>query len=151
MYGKLKETGQEVTPKSACIYLFDRVCIYLPIWSEINESRYFANPDVEKLLLKLETRGRQLEYESVSLVTLKSAGDGNPKGSISDSKSKGAESRRFKNDQNSGPPQGQGQRQRQQSPGRYYQDNNRNNKKEDTSHRENRYCEPCDRKHPGDC
>jgi hypothetical protein len=118
VYGKLKKTGQEVAPKSACTYLFDRVRMYLPVWSEINESRYFANPDVEKLLLELETRGHQLEYEGVSLATLKSAGDGNPKGSVSDSKSKGAESGGFKNDQNSGPPQGQGQRQRQQSPGR---------------------------------
>ena len=113
MYGKLKETGQEVTPKSACIHLFDRVRMYLPVWSEINESQYFADPDVEKLLLELETRGPQLEYEGMSLATLRSNGDRNPRESVSDSKSKGAESGGIKNDQNNGPPQGQGHSQRQ--------------------------------------
>jgi hypothetical protein len=57
-YRKLKETRQEVISKSVCIYLFDRVRMYLPVWSEINESRYFEDPDVEKLLLEVETHGR---------------------------------------------------------------------------------------------
>ena len=67
LYGKLKETGQEVTAKSACIHLFEKIRMYLPIWVEINEARYFDTLDVEKLLLELETRGRQLEYEGVLL------------------------------------------------------------------------------------
>jgi hypothetical protein len=58
LYGKLKETGQEVIKKSACIHLFDRVRGYLNIWCEINEARFLSDPDVEKLLLELETRGR---------------------------------------------------------------------------------------------
>jgi hypothetical protein len=36
--------------------------MYLPVWSEINESRYFADPDVEKLLLELETCLSNISY-----------------------------------------------------------------------------------------
>jgi hypothetical protein len=84
LYGKLKESGQEVTLKSACIHLFDKVRIYLPVWAEINEARYFTQPDIEKLLLELETRGRQLEYDGVTLANLRSNGDRNPKDFISE-------------------------------------------------------------------
>lgn len=140
LYGKLKETGQEVTQKSACIHLFDKVRGYLPIWSEINESRYFADPDVEKLLLELETRGRQLEYEGVTLATLRSAGDKYPKASVSSSKSEGADSEENKISLKEGWPQGQSQV-------HVHYDRN----KEGTSQRENRLCNICTKAHPGDC
>ena len=91
LYGKLKETGQEVTKKSACIHLFDRVRGYLNIWCEINEARFLSDPDVEKLLLELETRGRQLEYEGVTLANLKANGDKNPKDHVSGPSNRGLE------------------------------------------------------------
>jgi hypothetical protein len=75
LYGKLKETGQEVTPKSACIHLFNRVRMYLPVWTEINQTVYSLNPNVERLLLELETQGRQLEYEGLLLANLKTNGE----------------------------------------------------------------------------
>jgi hypothetical protein len=157
LYGKLRETGQEVTAKSACIHLFDKVRMYLPIWAEINEARYFENPDVEKLLLELETRGRQLEYEGVSLANLKANGDKNPKEYVSDFRTRGAEEDKYRKEQNiqtDSQPQGQGQGQRQSSAGGSHQSNNRgdrNHRKESTPQRERRYCERCDKSHPGDC
>jgi hypothetical protein len=45
--------------------------MYLPVWTEINEQRYFTNPDIDKLLLELESKGRQLEYDGVTLANLK--------------------------------------------------------------------------------
>jgi hypothetical protein len=90
LYMKLKESGQEVTRKSACIHLFKKVKMYLPVWAEINEQRYFTDPDIDKLLLELESKGRQLEYDSITLANLKSNSDRNPKEFISESRSKGA-------------------------------------------------------------
>jgi flagellin-specific chaperone FliS len=67
LYEKLKESGQEVTLKSSCIHLFEKVRTFLPIWTEINESQYYSQPNVKKLLLELETHGRQLEYDGITV------------------------------------------------------------------------------------
>jgi hypothetical protein len=70
LYGKLKETGQEVTVKLASIHLFDKIRMYVPIWVEINKARYLFGPNLDRLLLELETRSRQLEYDGVLLANL---------------------------------------------------------------------------------
>src|SRR5438045_9388725 len=54
LFHKLKETGQEVTQKSACIHLFKKVQMYLPIWCEVNEKHFIMNLDWEKCLQDLE-------------------------------------------------------------------------------------------------
>ena len=100
LYTKFRECGQEVTCKSACIHLFQKVKMYLPIWAEINEIRFLTEPDVDKLLLELESRGRQLEYEGVTLTNLKAYGDRNPRESVSDSKSKGAAKKNERTEEN---------------------------------------------------
>jgi hypothetical protein len=156
LYGKLKETGQEVTAKLASIHLFDKIRMYVPIWVEINEARYLLEPDLDRLLLELETRGRQLEYDGVSLANLRANGDRNPNEHVSDSKPKGAAKRNEKTeekiDQNTGLPQGQTQSQRQKSEARnHHFDRDRNNQKVSTSRKEPRFCEPCNKWHSGDC
>src|SRR5580692_4196353 len=144
LHSKLKETDQEVSRKATCIHMFDRVRTYLPVWCEINEARFLADPDVEKLLLELESRGRQLEYKGVTLASLKAKGDRSPGDHVSGSGSKGTESERKqkseKNYQNNGQPQGQP-----------HHKNRDGNEKESTSQRERRYCDRCDKTHPGDC
>jgi hypothetical protein len=45
--------------------------MYLLVWAEINKSKYLLDPDVDKVLLELEFRGRQFEYNSVTLANLK--------------------------------------------------------------------------------
>jgi hypothetical protein len=90
LYGKLKETGQEVIAKLASIHLFDKIRMYLSIWVEINKTRYLMDPDLDKLLLELETRGRQLEYDNVTLVNLRSHGNQNLKEFVSESQGKRA-------------------------------------------------------------
>ena len=150
LYTKLKESGQEVTPKTACIHLFDKIRAYLPIWVEINETRYLLEPDFEKLLLELETRGRQLEYDGVSLANLCTNGDRNPKDYISNSKTRGAAEKQKKDEeinQNNSLPQGQDYRQQQKSDGRNHHD--KDNQKFGTSQKQ--FCEPCDKWHSGDC
>ena len=80
-----------MTAKSACIHLFETIRIYLPIWAEINEARYFDTPDVEKLPLELETRSRQLEYEGILLANLKANRDKDSKEHVSTSITREAE------------------------------------------------------------
>ena len=152
----VRKPGQEVTAKSACIHLFEKIRMYLPIWAEINEARYFDTPDVEKLLLKLETRDRQLEYEGVLLANLKANGDKNPKEYVSGSKTRGAEFNQYHKEesaQTDGLSQGQSQSQRQSSAGGSHHSNkgDKNHRKDATSQRERRYCEHCDKSYPGDC
>ena len=156
LYGKLKETGQEVTAKLASIYLFDKIRMYIPIWVEINEARYLLEPDLDRLLLELETCGRQLEYDGISLANLRVNGDCNPNEYVSDSKSKGAAKRNEKTEekinQNTSLPQGQTQSQRQKSEARNHHFNrDRNNQKASTSRKEPCFCEPCNKWHGGDC
>ena len=90
LYGKLKESEQEVTLKSACIHLFKKVRTFLPIWTEINESQYYSQPNVERLLLELEIHGRQLEYDGITLANLRTNGDWNPRDFINESRARGA-------------------------------------------------------------
>lgn len=156
LYGKLKETGQEVTAKLASIHLFDKIRMYIPIWVEINEARFLLEPDLDRLLLELETRGRQLEYDGVSLASLRANGDRNPGELVSDSKPKGAvrgnDKTGEKIDQNMGQPQGQSQGQRQKPEARnHHFDRDNNNQKLNTPRTESRFCEPCNKWHRGDC
>ena len=153
LYGKLKESGQEVTPKSACIYLFEKVRTFLPIWTEINESQYYSQPNVEKLLLELETRGRQLEYDGIILANLRTNGDRNPRDFVNESRARGAgesRNRTEKSAQREDSPQGQSQLQRQESREKDHH-SDKKNKRNGTSQRERHYCETCDKTHPGDC
>jgi hypothetical protein len=111
---------------------------------------------LDRLLLELETRGRQLEYDSVSLANLQANGDRNLNEYVSDSKPKGAAKRNEKTeekiDQNTGLPQGQTQSQRQKSEARnHHFDRDRNNQKPSTSRKEPCFCEPCNKWHGGDC
>ena len=139
LYGKLKDSGQEVTQKSATIHLFGKVRPYLPMWVEVNRARYQEQPDIEKLLLELEDTGRQFEYDNVSLANLRANGDRNPKDYVSTSKTKGAENDRYRKDdmvQTDDSPQGQSQSQRQLSAGGNHHGRNKNDKnyrKEGTS------------------
>jgi hypothetical protein len=52
--------------------------------------KYLLRHLLTLILLELESKGRQLEDDSVTLANLKSNGDRNPKEFISESQSKGA-------------------------------------------------------------
>jgi hypothetical protein len=61
--------------ESKCIYRFGQ---------KSTSQKYLLDPDVDKLLLELESKGRRLEYDGVTLANLKSNGDRKPKESVSD-------------------------------------------------------------------
>ena len=153
LYAKLRESGLEVTRKAACIHLFQRVKMHLPVWAEINESKYLLDPDVDKLLLELESKGRQLEYDGVTLANLKSNGDRKPKESISESRTTGAAKQNYRIEdkvaQKSGSAQGQSQGQRPESRDQNHH-GDKENRKENTF-RKRRYCETCAKTHYGKC
>jgi hypothetical protein len=110
------------------------------------QSKYLADPDIDKLLLELELKGRQLEYDGITLANLKSGGD---RGSSPNPHTKGAAGQNQKIEektaQKDGAPQGQGQGQRQELRDRNHHGDKDNKKKN------YRYCETCSRTHWGNC
>jgi hypothetical protein len=135
LYAKLRESGLEVTRKAACIHLFQRVKMHLPVWVEINESKYLLDLDVDKLLLELDFKGRQLEYDSVTLTNLKTHGDQKSKEPVSESRITGAAKQNYREEdkvaQKSGSAQGQSQGQRPESRDQNHH-GDRENRKENT-------------------